>query len=333
MNSEKPTLAQIGELEFINRIRSMMPIEGGTIIRSAGDDCLVTEFPGERLMLSTTDTFVDSVHFNPAWSDYHDIGCRCMAASVSDIAAMSGIPLYTLVSLSMPPGLFLDDAVSLFAGLSKTGIGYSCPVCGGETTSTPGPLTITVTVIGAVEPERMVTRSGAQAGDAVYVTGFLGDAMGGLLAFQHGEEGCDSLKKKFVIPEARVALSRSLTGTYRIGAMIDLSDGLASDLGHICEESRTGAVVDACCIPLSDDFLRLMEKHGRNPLDFALTAGEDFELLFTLRDPSLPAAGNVLGCPVTRIGYITGPSEGMSVRMRDGSVKTITVKGYEHFKS
>lgn len=329
----KQTLAEIGELAFIRRIRSMMPGEGGSIIRSVGDDCLVVEPVVDRQVLYTTDTFVDGVHFSPEFGTYEEIGLRCMAASVSDIAAMSGIPSYSLVSLSMPKTMVFDDAVCLFTGLSKTAERYGCPVCGGETTSTPGPLTVTITVIGSVEPERLKTRSGAHVGDGIFITGCMGDAMAGLFAFQEREDGFGGLKRKFLTPEARVDLSRELTGSYGITAMIDLSDGLASDLSHICEESGVGALVETGRFPLSEDLLRLLARTDQDPIEFAVTAGEDFELLFTSGDRVLPDFFRVLDLLVTKIGTIIEPSRGILLRHPDGTEQKLTVRGYEHFTS
>jgi len=333
MVKKEQTLAETGELEFIERIKSMMPSEGGHIIRTAGDDCLAVETPAERLMLYTTDTFVDSVHFTNEYATFEEIGWRCMAASVSDIAAMSGLPQYSLVSLSMPPEIKFDDSVSLFAGLSRTASHYGCPVSGGETTSTPGPLTVTVTVIGSVEPERMITRAGARAGDSIYVTGYPGDAMAGFLAFRTNETGFGKLKKKFLTPEAKVLVARHLSESFSIGAMIDLSDGIATDLRHICEESGAGAEIDVGSLPLSVEFLELMKKNRHDPVDFALSAGEDFELLFTSGDTSIPETFHALGCRVTRIGTVTGSPQEIVLKLPGGSVQTLSAKGYEHFTS
>lgn len=333
MAKKEQTLAETGELEFIKRIKSMMPSGGGHIICAAGDDCLAVESPSEHLLLYTTDTFVDSVHFTNEYAAFEEIGCRCMAASVSDIAAMSGLPQFSLVSLSMPPEIKFDDAVSLFTGLSRTADHYGCPVSGGETTSTPGPLTVTVTVIGSVEPERMITRAGALVGDSVYVTGFSGDAMAGFLAFRTREAGFGELKKKFLTPEAKVLVARHLTKSFSISAMIDLSDGIATDLRHICEESGTGAEVETGSLPLSGEFHELMKKNGCDPVDFALTAGEDFELLFTSGDTSIPETFDALGCRVSRIGSVTGSPYKIELKLPGGSVQKLSAKGYEHFKS
>lgn len=333
MSNEHIALADAGELAFIRRIRELMPGEGGALVRSVGDDCLVTETPAGGRMLFTIDTFVDGVHFVLDYFTWHEVGVRCMEAAVSDIAAMSGIPLYTLVSLSMQRMMHFGDAVSLFRGLAETADSHGCPVAGGETTSTPGPATVTVTVIGRVEPERAVMRSGARPGDAVYVTGHLGDAMAGLSAFRKGEPGYERLKRSFIHPEAQVALSRALTERFRVNAMIDLSDGLASDLGHICEESGCGAEVDERALPLSQEFLDLMVRECDDPAGFAITAGEDYGLLFTSPDTRLLTVQELLGRPVSRIGTITGDA-GVMMRIRpDGAAEPINVKGYEHFRS
>jgi len=194
-------------------------------------------------------------------------------------------------------------------------------------------VTVTITVIGSVEPERLKTRSGARIGDDIFITGCMGDAMAGLFAFKEKKEEFGSLKRKFLIPEARVDLSRELTKSYGITAMIDLSDGLASDLFHICEESGVGALVETEWLPLSDDMVKLLARSDRDTVEFAVTAGEDFELLFTSGDKALPDSFRVLGVPVTKIGTIIEQSRGMLLRHPDGTEQKLTVRGYEHFTS
>jgi len=332
MSLHHRTLAEAGELEFIRRIRELMPGEGGDIVRSAGDDCLVTLEPGGGYLLHTVDTFVDEIHFTRSYMTWGEIGSRCMAASVSDIAAMSGTPVHTLLSLSMPRALVLDDAVALFRGLAVTAESYGCPIAGGETTSTPGPLTVTVTVVGRVEPDRVVLRSGARAGDVVYMTGFPGEAMAGLEVFKHGMPGFERLRRAFVRPDAKVAVSRELTARFEISAMIDLSDGLATDIGHICEESGCGAMVREASLPLTDAFIGFVKGIGRDPMDFAISGGEEYGLLFTSSDPGLEGVNEVLGEMVTCIGMVTDRA-GMLERMRpEGAIVPLTLRGYEHFR-
>jgi thiamine-monophosphate kinase len=333
MAGKRKTLAETGEYEFIRRIRGMMPVEGEDIVRSAGDDCLVVKSPGKMDLLLTTDTFVEHVHFNRDYAGFKQIGNRCMAATVSDIAAMAGFPRYSLASLSLPRAMVFDDAVGLFSGLQKAAEYYGCPVAGGETTASPGPVTITITVLGTSVPGKEVYRRGARPGDSIYVTGSVGDAMGGLLAFQRDEAEYDSLKEKYLSPTAHVILARSLVEIYTITSMIDLSDGIATDCSHICEESLCGARIDEDALPISADLRRLCAKHGLNVTEFALSSGEDYELLFTSSDRSLAASFRFLNQSITRIGQIVDAAEGFTIRRTGGEVEPVAIKGYEHFIS
>jgi len=331
MTDTDRTLAEIGELAFLRAIRERMPPDGGPFPRSVGDDCLVTgPFGGDEL-LATTDTFVDTVHFTRDLLTFEEIGGRAMAASVSDIAAMAGEPVFSLVALSMPKDTVFGDALSLCDGLHGTARRYGCPVAGGETTSTPGPLTVTVTVVGRCAPGKAVRRSGARPGDALYLTGTIGGAMAGLAALQEKVPGFDGLKRKFAEPEALVDTARSLAEAYRITAMIDVSDGVATDLAHICGESGCGASVDSLSIPLPDEFVDFAEKRGFDPVGFALGSGEEFELLFASSDTALSTVKEVGGRRITKIGWITEKNNGITVARPDGSSAPLTARGYEHF--
>ncbi len=331
-NRKKQTLADAGEYAFIESIRSMMPSDGGALIRSIGDDCLVTEIFKDGPALYTVDTFVDGVHFKDDFFSFGQIGGRCMAAAVSDIAAMGGVPVHSLVSLSMPRDMLLEDADALFRGLSNMAEKYHCPVAGGETTSTPGPLTISITVIGRGVSGVVITRSGARAGNGIYVTGSIGGAMAGLLAFEHGEEGYERLREKFVAPEARVHLAQKLAERYRITAMIDLSDGLATDLANICRESGCGAEIHEVLLPVTEDVRTITAKHGIETTEFALNAGEDFELLFTSGDTALDDSFKLMGVAVTRIGTITDQTQAIRLVRENGGVVELHATGYEHFR-
>jgi len=333
MNGPSKTLADVGELAFIERIREMAPRDGGLFVRSVGDDCLVTQSFGDDLVLSTTDTFVDGVHFSRDFFTFEQIGARCMTAAVSDIAAMSGLPVFSLLSLSMPGTLLFDDAVALFVGLKEAADLYRCPIVGGETTSTPGPVTITVTVTGRVEPGREVNRSGARPGDRIYITGTIGDSMAGLKAYQNNDSDFEALKAKFRAPDALVDLSCELSDRYGISSMIDVSDGVATDLGHICDESGCGAEVDISLLPLSNEFSRFAKEYDLDAVDFALSSGEEFELLFTSGDDRLPDESTLIGRRITRIGMIAGKEHGLSIRRENGEVTKVKQRGYEHFTS
>lgn len=332
MSDTGKTLAAAGELAFIDRIRKMMPDDSGFFARSVGDDCLVTTPLSNERLLATTDTFVDTVHFSRDIMTFRETGRRCMTASVSDIAAMAGVPLFSLVSLSMPKELMLDDAVELFGGMAETADRYGCPVAGGETTSTPGPITITITVLGKATAAGALLRSGARPGDSVYVTGSIGDAMAGLEVLLKGGAGFTSLKRKFIAPAAHVSDALALAEKYRITAMIDVSDGIATDIGHICEESGCGVKLYSDTFPLSPEFREFAEQYDRDPVMSALSSGEEFELLFTSNDPSMPDKFTVGECTVTKIGMITHANDGRILIKENGRPVTLTARGYEHFK-
>ena len=333
MDQQNITLGDAGELEFINAIKALIPKEGGNILRSAGDDCCVVRSFGNENIITTIDTFVEGVHFTTDYSTWEQIGQRAMAASVSDIAAMGGTPVFSVVSLSMPKTIALDDAVNLFGGLQKTATLYGCPIIGGETTSTPGMLTITVTVTGKAGEHGCILRSGAKAGDSIYLTGTIGDSMAGLMALENKEAGFEEMKRKFLLPEALIDLSKNLCAQYQINSMIDISDGLSTDINHICTESGCGAVIFEEMLPMSDEFIIFSKKNGLEKTDFAISSGEEFELLFTSSDKTMPDTFSLAGRKVTKIGEIPDIKDGVTILYKNNERKPLSKKGYEHFKA
>ncbi len=333
MDTSTTTLAECGEIAFIEAIKHEMPGNGGPFLRSVGDDCLETAAISGKSILATTDTFVDTVHFNREFFSFGEIGARCMSASVSDIAAMAGSPLFSLLSLSMPKSMRLNDAVSLFRGLKECADRYGCTLAGGETTSTPGPLTVTVTVIGTADPGKALYRSGARPGDSIYVSGTIGDAMAGLMAFTENVPGYDSLKRKFIAPDAEVELAKTLAGQAEITAMIDISDGVATDIMHICEESGSGAAIEASLLPLSKEYREFAEGRIDDRILFALRSGEEFALLFTSPDSGISERIDTPGSQITRIGTITDMAGNIELIREAGKTETLQSGGYEHFKS
>ena len=332
MRFTNQTLADIGERAFIERVRSLMTVPAGDIVLAAGDDCCAVRPSRDMLEIATTDTFVDGVHFSPTLMDWETTGRRCMTAATSDIAAMAGLPVYALVSLSLPGEMGADDAVSLARGLIEEAADYGFTVTGGETTATPGPATVTVTVTGRVEPDRMATRAGARIGDGVYVTGTFGGAMAGLAALERGDAEPAAAIERFRRPHARIDAARELAARYDVTAMIDVSDGIAVDLGHICDESGCGADIEWGSVPVMPEVARYLSGIDRNPVSFALSSGEEFELLFTCGDTA-PADGECIGgVTVNRIGAIS-PRESGLLCIRNGRAEPLIPVGYEHFRT
>ena len=332
MKSSRVTLAEAGELAFIRTVRTMMPEPGNNIIRAAGEDCLITTAPPGGNLLHTIDTFVDGVHFNPAFFGWETIGRRIMAAAVSDIAAMAGKPSFCLVSMSMPGNAILDDMTGLFRGMQETAVEYDCPIAGGETTSTSGPVTVSITVVGTAESAGAVTRAGAHPGDRVFITGTIGNAMAGLRVYERNIAGYETLRRAFALPRAQVKISQSLASAYNLSAMIDISDGLITDLRHICTESGTGASIWADRLPLSDEYNAFATSEGFDSVAFALRSGEEFQLLFTSGDPRMPDLFEIDDIAVSYIGIITDSAGEIRLLKPGGGSEQLISGGYEHFK-
>lgn len=274
---------------------------GAGVVAGPGDDCALTAPRPGRLLVSKVDELVEGVHFGPAFRP-EEIGHKALAVALSDLAAAGSIPRWFLVALALPARI--DDrllarvARGMAALASRSGV----ILVGGNLTRA-GALSLTVTTLGEVRPEEALRRSGAEAGDELWVTGTLGDAALGLrlLAAGRPKRPTGAVRAQLA-PEPRLAIG-AVAGRYA-SAAIDLSDGLLQDLGHLCERSGVGAEVDAVALPLSKELRR---RAGDDALGLALAGGEDYELLFTVpkaRVAGLRRAAGRAGVPFTRIGRI-----------------------------
>jgi thiamine-monophosphate kinase len=248
----------------------------------SGDDLAVLRWPGSELLLAGVDQVLDGVHVDSTIHSPQAIGRKAMNRNLSDCAAMACLPAAALATVALPRGVGLDYAKDLYLGMEEAAEPFDCPIVGGDTASWPGKLLVTVTIFGRSAGIEPITRRAAKAGDFVYVTGPLGG----------------SLLGRHMTFSPRVTLARDLAEQYRPSTMIDLSDGLSRDLGHICRQSQVGAVIDAQVVPIHDDAVR-MAKDGRTPLEHALHDGEDYELLLTCSHeiPGLHRVGVVTGDP------------------------------------
>jgi len=286
-----------------------------------GDDAAVLSAPPGSDLLLTTDLLVEERHFvlGPGGAAPHDVGWKALAVSVSDVAAMGGRALWAVVSVALRDDLVGTFADELTAGLLACAERHGVALVGGDTTGTPGPVVVNVALVGAVAAGGAVRRGGARPGDAVCVTG----ALGGSLLGRH------------LRPTPRQDESLSLVQGGAVHAMIDLSDGLSSDLGHVLDASGVGAEVWADRIPLHDDAHRAARASGRSALSHALDDGEDFELLFCVapeRAEELVRSG-LCGTPVAWVGRI---DEGAGARLcatRAGAVLgPLERRGHDHFR-
>lgn len=293
----------IGEFGLIERFRSLLKTDA-SVVKGSGDDCAVLKLDKKNYQLFTCDMLVEDVDFT--LKDKPDlIGRKAINVSVSDIAACCGRPRYCVISLGLAPDTPLSLIDSLFKGMRQAAVQYGLNIVGGDL-SRSNKIVIDVSMLGQVEKKRLALRSGAQAGDIIFVTGELG----GSIAGKH-------LKFKPRLEEAEF-LSRN----FKINAMIDISDGLAQDLRHILKASGRGALIYEELIPLS--------RQARG-LDDALYSGEDFELLFTL---SLAQAKKLLKrkLPVFKpIGEIVDKKEGLKLVNRKGKLLKVSAAGFSHF--
>ena len=307
-----------GEWALIEWIRERTRLDPRAVPLGPGDDMAIVRLAGESECLITVDALVEGTHFDLAKATPRQVGYKALAASLSDAAAMAALPVCAVAWVTLPNGRDMAFAKEISRGLADAAQRFDCPIVGGDIVSGEAPLSVGTALVARAAEVQPVRRSGARAGDRLFVTGELGGSvLGRHLSF---------------VP--RIAEARILARTVMLHAMIDLSDGLSTDLGHLCEESRTGAEVGAEAVPISADAQRLSEADGRPALEHALNDGEDFELLFAVgpEDGERLAAKNPLGgIRLTRIGRVTENRETTLVRA-DGRREPLEPRGWEHFR-
>lgn len=310
------------------------PVARGPLALGVGDDAaLFRPQPGHETIL-TCDWFLEGTHFLRDKHPPDAVGWKCLARAISDIAAMGGVPRCFLLSLALPvslTGRWLDE---FLRGLRRASRRFECFLAGGDTTQREDIL-INVTVIGEGRTGRAVLRSGAQPGDLLYVSGRLGEAELGLLLLKHSREPAsrtNSLTRKHLYPEPRLALGQWLVTKGMVSAMMDLSDGLSSDLPRLCAASGAGARVEETTVPTvhtADCTL----KSGRTPLQLALDGGDDYELLFTVPPSKARLLPRAVGAvALTPIGKIT-KKRGVMVVAEDGREHHLAPGGWDPFRA
>jgi thiamine-monophosphate kinase len=310
----------LNEKSLIERIRRAAATRGQRASQGIGDDCAVLPLPRGHEALVTTDFSLEDVHFRREWHPPDSVGHRCLARGLSDIAAMGGIPRAAFLSLALPVELPQSWVDKFIAGLLKLAAQFSVPLAGGDTAQSPAGVLADIVVLGSVPAGQAVLRSGARPGDFLYVTGTLGSAVAALNQLRDGKELRPRSHPKHFYPQPRVAVGQFLREKRLASAMIDISDGLSTDLGHICEESGAGAVVYAEALPAAG---------GKDGLTLALHGGDEYELLFTAR-PERRIPKQVVGVPITLIGEILSGKQ-MMLATADGKTQPLKPAGWEHF--
>lgn len=302
------------EFEFIQNIK------GRHQLKVIGDDCAVIPLDSQSDQLFTVDLLIENIDFRLAWTTPTLLGHKALAVSLSDIAAMGGTPKYAMLSIGIPEKLwktsFLDE---FYEGWHTLASEFDVEVIGGDISRAPSELTIDSIVVGEAPRGRAIRRSGANPGDSIFVTGKLGGAALGLLLLENGEKlgggSGDPLQMaiaKQLKPMPQITFGKLLLQNELASALIDLSDGLSSDLTHVCGASDVGAIVDESKLPIANGAT----------LEMALGGGEDFELLFT--SPLLEIKG------ATKIGTINERSQGLQLLTSDGP-RPLHAEGFRHF--
>jgi thiamine-monophosphate kinase len=311
-----PEPEPLGEFALIDWIRARTPARRRTVL-GIGDDCAVLYLEPAAETLVTTDMLMDGRHFQLDRDGPEAVGYKALGVNLSDIAAMAGVPVAAVVAVALPRARAAAVAQGLHAGMLPLADRFEVDLVGGDTNAWDGPLVISVTVLGEAK-KRPVRRAGAQPGDAILVTGPLGG----------------SLRGRHLRPEPRIAEALALHAAVPIHAMIDISDGLSSDLGHILEESgRIGAILDAGAIPIHPDAHTASALDGRSPLDHALNDGEDFELCLTVPPEAAERLAHAAPAPavVHRVGVVTEHA-GLWLRAAGGASAPLVARGFDHLR-
>lgn len=341
---EQPASPRKSEFDFINTLRQRVASTAQSVVAGIGDDAAVFRSGGGKDTVITADLLVEDVDFRRTTTPPYLLGHKALAVSLSDIAAMGARPLWSMVSIGVPDDIWQTDFVErLYDGWLDLANRYGVQLIGGDTSRTPENIVIDSIVAGECTSGNSVMRSGARAGDQIFVTGTLGAAAAGLRLIERGahlaeqnladddSQKLDHILLRQLRPEPRTGWGIVLGEERLATAMIDLSDGLSSDLNHVCSASGVGARIDSSLLPIDDRVIELCGRRALDPLQLALHGGEDFELLFTVKPAEaarLPR--RVDGVAIKRIGEITDASEG--VKISEGTrIWDLKPGGWKHF--
>jgi thiamine-monophosphate kinase len=337
------TIAELGEFGLIARLTAGLPRPADVVV-GVGDDAAVLDVGGDELVVATCDALVEDTHFRlrprPSISPY-DLGRRALAVNLSDIAAMGGRPRFALISLLIPPALELAVLDGIYEGLREEAAQSGVALVGGNIARNAERLIIDITLLGMARRDRLLRRDRAKPGEVVMVTGNLGTAAAGLLALEDEQlaarippESREAVLAAQRVPTPRIAAGQWLA-EHGITTAIDVSDGLAADVAHICEASSVGVQIEAEALPILPEVVTLATIAGREPQDLALFGGEDYELVFTVPADRADALAHELfvatGVKAAAIGTIR---EGAAMTiLRNGESVPLRAGGWDHLRA
>lgn len=335
MPRQKPLTGEAALIAALHRVFGPAP---EAVAVGIGDDCAALAVAGPDYLLWAVDTLIEGIHFDLSYFSLPQVGSKALMVNLSDVAAMGGEPLYALLSLGWPPSRDPAGALALGEGLAQAAREYGVAVIGGDTVASPGGVMVTLSLLGKVRRGEMLQRRGAAPGDRIYVTGPLGEAAAGLEVLRRGlhlePDLQAALCRAHLAPRPQLRAGRVLAGQGLASALIDLSDGAATDLGHICRASGVGARIPAAAVPVSPRVQAAAPLLGLDPLDLALKGGEDYQLLFTSPGAQAPALFQAFRQaqlpPPLLLGEIVAGS-GVLLAGPEGE-KEITGQGFDHFR-
>lgn len=346
-------IGDLGEFGLIHRINSLLsfrlddPSIHDNLIMGISDDAAVYRPTPGKVQLLTTDALVEGVHFDLTFTSFRHLGWKAMVASISDIAAMGGTPRYALITLSLPPKITVEMVDELYAGAAMACRKYRCLVVGGDTTSSAANMTVSVTLTGESDEGAVRYRTGARPGQYLCVTGHLGASLAGLKILQREKQRYQQAGspadfrptlepyapaiERHLMPVARLDAARLLTSTVAVGALIDISDGLASEVHHICAGSRVGATVYEHNVPVHGTTQKIAQEFHESPVEYALYGGEDYELLFTVGEDDFRKL-EPLTDDITIVGRVTEELKGIELVREQGEHEELKARGWDHFR-
>jgi thiamine-monophosphate kinase len=343
-NTKRTDVNTLGEFGLIDHLTASFKLENDSTVKGIGDDGAVIN-NGPLSTVVSTDMLVEGIHFDLMYSPLKHLGYKSIVVNVSDIYAMNAIPKQVTVSIALSNRFSVEALEELYEGIKLACKHYGVDLVGGDTTSSPKGLYISVTAIGQAEPKRIVYRNTAKVGDLICITGNVGAAYLGLQLLEREKqlyvsnpgikpdlEEQDFLVGRQLKPEARKDMIRAFRNNGLIPtSMIDVSDGVASELFHICKQSKVGAFVEESGVPIHPDAEMMALKFKMDPITCALNGGEDYELLFTINPNDLDKVKYLPDIYI--MGEIVPAEDGIKLHTKGGNLHEITAQGWQHFNS
>jgi len=340
--SSRTELSEIGEFGLIDVLTKNIKLKNESTIKGVGDDAAILNFKDKQALI-TKDLLLEGVHFNLTYAPLKHLGYKAAVVNISDIVAMNGTPRQLLIGLGASNRFSVEALEEIYKGIYLACEQYNVDLVGGDTVASPGGLFISVTAVGEASAKDVVYRDTAKVNDLVVVSGDLGGAYTGLLLLERENEtykadpnmqpdldGYDYILGRQLKPEARLDILKLLKGAgVKPTSMIDISDGLASEVMHICKSSKVGCTIYEDKIPVDVQTVQVAEEFKLDPTTCAMNGGEDYELLFTIKQADYEKLKDVEGISI--VGHITAESEGINLISRSGTSVPITAQGWNAF--